>query len=43
MTVYKPIMPMSKTAAEWAVALAQGKHVTGANTRRTTGRSTCRR
>jgi len=31
MTVYKPIGPMSKIAAEWAVNLAQGKPVSGAD------------
>ncbi|MGH2839556.1 MAG: substrate-binding domain-containing protein [Solirubrobacteraceae bacterium] len=38
MTVYKPIVPMAKTAAEWAVALAQGKEVTGANTTEDNGK-----
>ncbi len=32
MTVYKPVVPMAKAAAEWAVALAQGEEVTGTNT-----------
>jgi D-xylose transport system substrate-binding protein len=37
MTVYKPIKPLAKTAAEWAVALAQGKKPTGANTTENNG------
>jgi D-xylose transport system substrate-binding protein len=37
MTVYKPIKPLAKTAAEWAVALAQGKAVTGTNTTENNG------
>ncbi|HEX4363698.1 MAG TPA: sugar ABC transporter substrate-binding protein [Solirubrobacteraceae bacterium] len=37
MTVYKPIKPMSKTAADWAVALAQGKPVTGADVKENNG------
>jgi D-xylose transport system substrate-binding protein len=39
MTIYKPIVPMSKTAAEWAVALAQGKPVTGTNTKENNGKA----
>ena len=31
MTVYKPIVPLAKTAAEWAVALANDEDVKGAN------------
>jgi D-xylose transport system substrate-binding protein len=38
MTVYKPVVPMSKAAAEWAVALAQGKPVTGTNTKENNGK-----
>jgi D-xylose transport system substrate-binding protein len=38
MTIYKPVVPMSKAAAEWAVALAQGKPVTGTNTTEDTGK-----
>jgi D-xylose transport system substrate-binding protein len=38
LTIYKPIVPMSKKAAEWAVALAQGKPVTGANTKENNGK-----
>jgi D-xylose transport system substrate-binding protein len=38
MTVYKPIVPMARTAAEWAVALAQGKSVTGANVKENNGK-----
>jgi len=38
MTVYKPVVPMSKAAAEWAVALAQGKPVTGTNTTENNGK-----
>ena len=37
MTVYKPIKPLAKAAAEWAVALAQGKDVTGTNTTENNG------
>jgi D-xylose transport system substrate-binding protein len=37
MTVYKPIVPMARTAAEWAVALAQGKPVSGANVKENNG------
>jgi D-xylose transport system substrate-binding protein len=39
MTIYKPIVPMSKKAAEWAVALAQGKPVTGTNTKENNGKA----
>ncbi|MEA2224429.1 MAG: D-xylose transport system substrate-binding protein [Solirubrobacteraceae bacterium] len=38
MTIYKPIVPLSKAAAEWAVALAQGKKVTGTNTKENNGK-----
>jgi D-xylose transport system substrate-binding protein len=38
LTIYKPIVPMSKKAAEWAVALAQGKPVTGTNTKENNGK-----
>src|SRR5882757_6530136 len=38
LTIYKPIVPMSKTAADWAVALAQGKPVTGTNTKENNGK-----
>jgi D-xylose transport system substrate-binding protein len=38
MTVYKPVVPMSEKAAEWAVALAQGKKPTGANTTEDNGK-----
>jgi D-xylose transport system substrate-binding protein len=37
MTVYKPVVPMSKAAAQWAVALAQGQKVTGTNTKENNG------
>ncbi|MEA2220801.1 MAG: D-xylose transport system substrate-binding protein [Solirubrobacteraceae bacterium] len=37
MTVYKPIKPLALTAATWAVALAQGKTVTGTNTKENNG------
>jgi D-xylose transport system substrate-binding protein len=37
MTVYKPIPPMSKIAAQWAVALAQGKKPSGATTTENNG------
>lgn len=39
MTIYKPIVPMSKTAAEWAVALAKGQPVTGTNTKENNGKA----
>jgi D-xylose transport system substrate-binding protein len=39
MTIYKPVVPMAKTAAEWAVALAQGKTVTGTNTKENNGKT----
>jgi D-xylose transport system substrate-binding protein len=39
MTIYKPIVPMSKTAAQWAVDLAQGKPVTGTNTKENNGKA----
>jgi D-xylose transport system substrate-binding protein len=39
MTVYKPIKPMAKTAAEWAVALANGDDVKGANTTENNGQT----
>jgi D-xylose transport system substrate-binding protein len=38
MTIYKPVVPLSKAAAEWAVALAQGKKVTGTNTKENNGK-----
>jgi D-xylose transport system substrate-binding protein len=38
MTIYKPIVPLAKAAAEGAVALAQGKPVTGANTKENNGK-----
>ena len=38
LTIYKPIVPMAKKAAEWAVALAQGNAVTGANTKENNGK-----
>jgi D-xylose transport system substrate-binding protein len=38
MTVYKPIKPLAKTAAEWAVALVQGKKPVGANTTEDNGK-----
>ncbi|MDX6690903.1 MAG: D-xylose transport system substrate-binding protein [Solirubrobacteraceae bacterium] len=38
MTIYKPIIPLSKKAAEWAVALAQGKTPTGENTKENNGK-----
>jgi len=38
LTIYKPVVPMSKKAAEWAVALAQGKTPTGANTTEDNGK-----
>jgi len=38
MTIYKPIVPLSKAAAEWAVALAQGKPVSGTNTKENNGK-----
>ncbi|MEA2191526.1 MAG: D-xylose transport system substrate-binding protein [Solirubrobacteraceae bacterium] len=38
MTVYKPIKPLALTAAKWAVALAQGKPVTGANIKENNGK-----
>ena len=38
MTIYKPIVPLSKAAAQWAVALAQGKKVTGTNTKENNGK-----
>jgi D-xylose transport system substrate-binding protein len=37
MTVYKPIKPLARTAAEWAVALAQGKSVSGADKKENNG------
>jgi D-xylose transport system substrate-binding protein len=37
MTVYKPIKPLALTAATWAVALAQGKAVTGTNIKENNG------
>ena len=39
MTIYKPVVPMAKTAAEWAVALAQGKTVSGTNTKENNGKT----
>jgi D-xylose transport system substrate-binding protein len=38
LTIYKPVVPMSKKAAEWAVALAQGKTPTGSNTTEDNGK-----
>jgi D-xylose transport system substrate-binding protein len=38
MTIYKPIVPLAKAAATWAVALAQGKPVTGTNTTENNGK-----
>ena len=38
MTIYKPIVPLAKAAAEWAVAIAQGKPVTGTNTKENNGK-----
>ena len=38
MTVYKPVKPMAKTAAEWAVALVQGKKPQGTNTTEDNGK-----
>ncbi len=38
MTIYKPVVPMAQKAAEWAVALAQGKTPTGANTTEDNGK-----
>lgn len=38
MTVYKPIKPLAAKAAEWAVALAQGKTPTGANVKEDNGK-----
>ena len=37
MTVYKPVQPMAKAAAEWAVALANGESVSGTNTKENNG------
>jgi D-xylose transport system substrate-binding protein len=38
MTVYKPIVPLAKKAAEWAVALAGGQKPSGANTSEDNGK-----
>jgi D-xylose transport system substrate-binding protein len=38
MTVYKPIPPMAKKAAEWAVMLAQGKKPTDATAKENNGK-----
>jgi D-xylose transport system substrate-binding protein len=38
MTIYKPIVPLAKAAARWSVALAQGKAVTGTNTKENNGK-----
>jgi len=39
MTVYKPIKPLADTAAQWAVALAQGKKPQGANSTENNGKA----
>ena len=39
MTVYKPIPPMAKKAAEWAVMLAQGKKPTDATESENNGKA----
>jgi D-xylose transport system substrate-binding protein len=39
MTVYKPIAPLANKAAEWAVALAQGKKPTDANSSENNGKT----
>src|SRR3954449_9767841 len=39
MTVYKPIKPLADKAAEWAVALAQGKQVTDATSTENNGKT----
>ena len=38
MTVYKPIPPLAKKAAEWAVALVQGKKPQGATATENNGK-----
>ena len=39
MTVYKPIKPLADKAAEWAVALANGETVSGANAKENNGKT----
>jgi D-xylose transport system substrate-binding protein len=39
MTVYKPIKPLADKAAEWAVALANGEQVTGADEKENNGKT----